>query len=50
MLDVGWVLLFVVGGAVLVKLGQYWYRRRLAARQADQLLTEVVKGKDAFRR
>jgi hypothetical protein len=27
-----------------------WLRRRRAARLADQLLDEVVKGKDAFRR
>ncbi len=28
---------------------RYWYRRRQAAKLADDLLKDVLKGKDAFR-
>ena len=48
--DTGWTLGMVVAGALLVELGRRWYRRRVAVRLADQLLRDVVKGKDAFRR
>jgi hypothetical protein len=48
--DTGWALLIVGAGAFLLELGRRWYRRRIAARLADKLLGDVVKGKDAFRR
>jgi len=47
----------VIGGvlllgalALLASLGRRWHRRRQAAHQADALLQEVLKNKDAFRR
>jgi hypothetical protein len=36
--------------ALLYPLGRRWYRRRQASSQADALLSEVLKNKDAFRR
>jgi len=48
--DTGWALLMIAAGAVVAELGRRWYRRRVAARLADKLLRDVVKGKDAFRR
>ncbi|MGB0910221.1 MAG: hypothetical protein ACPGYT_07645 [Nitrospirales bacterium] len=41
--------------ATLVAIGIYiigirWWRHRQAAKLADQLLQDVVKGKDSFRR
>jgi hypothetical protein len=48
--DFGWPLLIIAGGLLAVELGRRWYRRRIAARLADRLLEEVVKGKDMFRR
>ena len=48
--DAGLVLLIVGAGAFLIELGHRWYRRRVAARLADKLLADVVKGRDAFRR
>ena len=32
------------------RFGIQWWRRRKAAKQADELLSNIVKGKDAFRR
>jgi hypothetical protein len=41
----------LVGAAFLLAFAvRDWLKRRRAARLADQLLDEVVKGKDAFRR
>lgn len=37
-------------GIMLALAVRYWLRRRWAARMADQLLDDVVKAKDAFRR
>jgi len=37
-------------GIMLALAVRYWFRRRRAARLADQLLDDVVKAKDAFRR
>lgn len=48
--DFGWPLLIIAGGLLVMELGRRWYRRRMAAKLADQLLEEVIKGKDAFRR
>ena len=45
-----WLVLGVGLGGVLFLLGRLWYRRRVAAKLADDLLRDVVKGKDAFRR
>jgi len=36
----------IVVSAIVLK----WWRHRRAAKLADQLLAEVIKGKDAFRR
>lgn len=48
--DTEWMLLLIAAGACLAEWGRRWYRRRVAARLADKLLRDVVKGKDAFRR
>jgi len=46
----GAIVLVVMGGVgCLVLLRLFWFRHR-AAKQADQLLKDVVKAKDAFRR
>ncbi len=44
------IVLAVLGSGVLFVVGRLWYRRRVAAKLADDLLRDVVKGKDAFRR
>jgi NADH:ubiquinone oxidoreductase subunit K len=45
-------LALIAAAAVMVGMGlvRRWYRRRVAAKLADQMLSEVIKGKDAFRR
>ena len=48
--DVGWQLGVAVVFAIAVTIGYRLYRRRKAAKSADRLLDEVLKGKDAFRR
>jgi hypothetical protein len=48
--DAGWALLIVAVGALMAELGRRWYKRRVAARLADKMLSDVLKGKDAFRR
>ncbi len=48
--DSGWALLIIVAGVLAIELGRRWYRRRVAGKLADKLLSDVVKGKDAFRR
>lgn len=45
-----WIVAAVIVGGVVYLIGRQLYRRWLAARLADDLLREVVKGKDAFRR
>ncbi|MDP3089938.1 MAG: hypothetical protein Q8N04_04630 [Nitrospira sp.] len=42
----------VAAATAMVGIGlvRRWYRRRIAAKLADQMLSEVIKGKDAFRR
>lgn len=51
MSELDWIgLLLVVGGLGVFVMGSRWYRRRRTARAADQLLEEIVRGKDAFRR
>ncbi len=48
--DLGWLLLSIGIGWAVVEVGRRWYRRRIAAKLADRLLEDIVKGKDAFRR
>ncbi len=47
--DFAW-LLVGISVLMLALIGRRIRRRRRAAQLADQLLSEVVKGKDAFRR
>lgn len=46
----GLALVAAAVAMVVIGLGRRWYRRRVAAKLADQMLSEVIKGKDAFRR
>jgi len=46
----GWALVAAVIGMIVIGLVRRWYRRRVAAKLADQMLSDVIKGKDAFRR
>ena len=48
--DAAWAAVLVVVSVWLAGFGRRWYRRRAAARLADKMLADVVKGKDAFRR
>ena len=45
-----WVILAIGFAASVFLVGRQWYRRRRAGKLADDVLREVVKGKDAFRR
>lgn len=45
-----WALIAAAVAMVVIGLVRRWYRRRVAAKLADQMLSEVIKGKDAFRR
>jgi len=49
MSDVEW-LVVLMSGSLLIALGWRWYRRRRTAKSADELLADVLKSKDAFRR
>jgi hypothetical protein len=44
------VALALVTIALLYPIGRRWYRRRRSAKDADALLSDVLKRKDAFRR
>ncbi len=46
----GLALVAAAAAMVVIGLVRRWYRRRVAARLADQMLSDVIKGKDAFRR
>ncbi len=48
--ELGWPFLIGAGGMLALGLARRWYRYRTAAKLADRLLEDVVKGKDAFRR
>lgn len=48
--DTVWMILIGLGGVVLWLVIHQRYRRWKAAKLADKLLDDVVKGKDAFRR
>jgi len=50
MSDLEWVALVLALGGLVIALGWRWYRHHRAARSADKLLIDVLKGKDAFRR
>jgi len=50
MTDTGSLVGMIVTGWLLFALGRRWYRQRVAAKSADQLLADVLKGKDAYRR
>ncbi len=39
-----------LAGLLACRFGIRWWRHRKAAKQADTLLSNIVKGKDAFRR
>lgn len=43
-------LLLTLGTIVIYAIIHRWWRYRRAAKLADKLLAEVIKGKDAFRR
>jgi beta-lactamase regulating signal transducer with metallopeptidase domain len=45
-----WALIAAAVAMVVIGLVRRWYRQRVAARLADQMLSDVIKGKDAFRR
>lgn len=44
------IIVSCLTGLLLYRVGIRWWRRRSAAKQADDLLDKIVKGKDAFRR
>jgi hypothetical protein len=44
------IVLGCLAGLLACRFGIQWWRRRKAAKQADELLSNIVKGKDAFRR
>ena len=50
MSDATVLVLVLVIGLPIFAIVRYWYRRRQAAKLADDLLKDVLKGKDAFRR
>lgn len=50
MSDGMWLFLSFGIGGVLFLVGRQAYRRWKAGKDADKLLEEVIKGKDAFRR
>jgi hypothetical protein len=48
--DTVWLIVIGIGGGVLWLVIIQGYRRWKAGKLADQLLQDVIKGKDAFRR
>ncbi len=50
MSDVTVLVLVLVIGLPIFAIVRYWYRRRQAGKLADDLLKDVLKSKDAFRR
>ena len=49
-MDPFWILMAIVAAGVVVMIGRVFYRKWKAGKLADDLLKDVVKGKDAFRR
>lgn len=45
-----WLGVILLISGALFPVGWRWYRRRRAAKAADRLLADVLRGKDAFRR
>jgi hypothetical protein len=43
-------LILTLGTILVYTIVQKWWRRRRAAKLADELLADVIKGKDAYRR
>lgn len=50
MSDVGFALILSIGTVIVYMIVLRWWRYRRAAKLADSLLEEVIKGKDSFRR
>lgn len=50
MTDTTWLFWIFLAAVLFYPFVRRWYRRRIAAKMADQLLSDVVRGKDAFRR
>ena len=50
MSDSLWIFLGLAVGGFLFLVGWQVYRRWKTGREADKLLEQVIKGKDAFRR
>ncbi|MCC6139756.1 MAG: hypothetical protein IT389_03970 [Nitrospira sp.] len=50
MSDIAWQLLMSAIVGLLFTIVYRLYRKRVHAKQADKLLSDVVKGMDAFRR
>lgn len=44
------IIVGCLAGLIACRFGIQWWRRRTAAKKADELLSNIVKGKDAFRR
>lgn len=44
------IIVSCLAGLLVYRVGIRLWRRRNAAKQADELLDKIVKGKDAFRR
>lgn len=44
------IIVCCLAGLLALRFGVRWWRNRKAAKQADELLSKIVKGKDAFRR
>lgn len=43
-------LILTLSTILVLAIAQKWWRHRQAAKLADKLLADVIKGKDAFRR
>ncbi len=48
--DMGLTILILIGGVALWLVIYQRYRRWKAGKLADEILEDVIKGKDAFRR
>ncbi|MEK7763579.1 MAG: hypothetical protein AAB433_18540 [Nitrospirota bacterium] len=48
--ELGWALVVAAVAVVVIGLVRRWYRRRVAGKLADKMLSDVIKGKDAFHR
>lgn len=44
------IVVACLAGLLACRFGIQWWHRRKAAKQADELLSNIVKSKDAFRR